>query len=366
MKAKAFLLLPISLILVISVSGCTVPGFPDFCIPGFGTCGQTVEYANDVIVIRSLDAVPSTVSTGQQFRLSAWIENEGSETVPEQKIKSNENIPKSDKQLKVELYDTCVGLFKSDIRVSCNGEALKSQTWCEIPSILPKQTIPITWTIVVEDDKKIPLETSCNLKIYVRYPYETDSITSITFIDYAEMQRQKEEGTYKAIGSYITEGYGPIKPYLTAEDTQPIPVETSASNPEQTPTTAIGFQVKNKGSGFLVAWSSNKPESRPEIILLKNNIKPQEVGTGSNNYKIGEMIFNGLERKIDGNNLEKVSIQLVGKESPKTVFTIKTPTMKQNVNLPKTSTYYVTTSIDYLYEFRKEVKVTIKPPKVSS
>jgi len=368
MKAKAFLLLPITLLLAISVSGCTIPGLPEICIPGFGTCGGTVEYENDIIVIRSLDAVPSTVSTGQQFRLSAWIENRGSETVPQTEIQTMIK-DSNDKKVIVELYDSCEGLFES-IKVNCPGEKLDKkgtvEPGCKLDRILPKQTVPISWTLTAKKASAIPLQTSCNLKVYVRYPYETDSITSITFIDYIEMQRMIAEGKFSAISSYITEGYGPIKPYLTAEDTQPIPVQNG-----QESTTAIGFQIKNKGSGFQVGWKSGTIEERfaggftyvtgatrpvftTENIIISPTDKPE-------NYPIGKYIKEGLWERIAASG---GSIELIGKESPKQIFPIRTPWEK--VNLPKVATYHITTSIDYLYEFRKEIKVTIKPPKVTS
>jgi len=350
MKTKTFLLLPITFLLAIFVSGCTIPGFGEFCIPGFGTCGGTVEYENDVLVIRTLDAVPSTVSTGQQFRLSAWIENRGSETVPQRNLYGRAK----DQKISIVLYDYCEGLFK-DIKVSCLEKEDKitaggKEVGCNISRILPKQTIPISWTLVANDEKTIPLQTSCTLKVYVRYPYETDSITSITFIVYFEMQRMIAEGKFSTVSSYITEGYGPIKPYLTAEDTQPIPVQNG-----QASTTAIGFQVKNKGSGFpvysdiIMVIETNRQNSEIEI-------QPREKQTGQA-YDIGKLIFDNLTERLKPSN----KMQFIGKETPKEIFPIKTP---WEINLPKTATYHITTSVDYLYEFRKEIKVTIKPPKV--
>ena len=56
-------------------------------------------------------------------------------------------------------------------------------------------------------------------------------------------------------------------------------------------------------------------------------------------------------------------LTLIGKESPKQAFTISTP--PQNA-VEKIATYYVTSSIDYMYEFRREIKVTIKPPAITS
>ncbi|MCX6814127.1 MAG: hypothetical protein NTY20_00530 [Candidatus Aenigmarchaeota archaeon] len=352
MDKKAFILLPTILLLVVSVSGCTgfesIPFIGSFCIPGL-TCAQVVEYESDILVISTLDAVPSTVSTGQQFRLSAWIENRGGETVPQKDFQNN--------PVKIKLYDTCEGLFKS-IKVTCpDGE--KDVTECTITSILPKQKIPIFWTLTAYDKDKIPLETSCNLKVYVQYPYRTKSITSISFIDYVEMQRQMDQGSFKAITSYITEGYGPIKPYLTVEDQQPVPVKSGTKSDA-----TLAFQIKNKGSGFLAGSFELLPgyvapgqsdivtSSTPKIPVSAIRIQ-SNIGGTQGDYKIVSDITAAVN-KMD-------AFQLIGKESPKQFFTVETPYQNK---IEKVATYYVTTSVDYIYEFRKEIKVTIKPPKI--
>jgi len=354
-KAKAFVLLPAILLLVVSVSGCTgfesIPFIGSFCIPGL-TCAQVVEYENDILVISTLDAVPSTVSTGQQFRLSAWIENRGGETVPQKDFQNN--------PVKIKLYDTCEGLFKP-IKVTCPSAQETTGTECQITSILPKQKIPVFWTLTAYDKDKIPLETSCNLKVYVQYPYRTKSITSITFVDYVEMQRMMDNNQFKPITSYITEGYGPIKPYLTAEDQQPIPVKNGVSS-----TATMAFQIKNKGSGFLAILpttgnrgddyytrTSSTTESTTPVIKNYNIKIESNLGTGEGDYRLRYFITEAVAKMGD--------FQLIGKESPKQHFTIETP---YNNKIEKVATYYVTTSVDYMYEFRKEIKVTIKPPKI--
>jgi len=351
MNRKAFVLLPAVLFLVISVSGCTseIPFIGSICIPGFGTCGTTTEYEHDVMIINTLEAVPSTVSTGQQFRLSAWIENKGGETIPQKDL--TQSVP-----VKIKLYDTCEGLFK-EIKVTCPGSNTETTaTECTITNILPKQKVAVFWTLVAYDSTKIPLETSCNLKVYVQYPYRTKSITSITFVDYVEYQRMLDENKFTAITSYITEGYGPIKPYLTVEDQQPIPVKNGVAS-----TTTLAFQLKNKGSGFLTgsfevpSWgpgtlSTDTPKIPTSAIKISTN-----VGTGASEYKIEGLVVTAIQKME--------AFQFVGKESPKQFFTVATPS---NNKIEKTATYYVSTSVDYIYEFRKEVKVTIKPPKITA
>jgi hypothetical protein len=348
-KAKPLILLPITMLLAVSVSGCTgISGidslFGGFCIPGIGTCGQTVEYASDILVITTLSAVPDTISTGQQIRLSAWIVNNGGETVPQSDF---EGTP-----VKVNLYDTCSGLFKK-ITVNCpnsQGGHEEESTSCQISSILPKQTVPVSWTLVANDKDKIPLETSCNLKVYVQYPYRTKSITSITFVDYVEYQRMLDENKFT-----------PITSYLTVEDQQPIPVTNGIAS-----TTTMAFQIKNKGSGFLIGSFDSLPYSAPGAADTAATTTPKippsaikiqsNAGTGQGDYQnkiVSDIV--GAVNKMDG-------FQLIGTESPKQFFTVNTP---YNNQIEKTATYYVSSSIDYMYEFRKEIKITIKPPAIS-
>jgi hypothetical protein len=351
MKRKTFILLPAILLLVVSVSGCTGISsidslFGGFCIPGIGTCGQTTEYANDVLIIKTLDATPQTISTGQQIRLSAWIANNGGETVPQTDFSTSAaGADWVGKSITVMLYDTCEGLF-DNIAVTCPPDSNPITNGCQIKSILPKQTIPISWSLRAKDKTAIPLETSCNLKVYVRYPYETKSITSVTFVDYTEYQRMLNTNTYSAITSYITEGYGPIKPYLTVETTQPIPVENGKQSDFQ-----MAFQVKNKGSGFLAAMYT---ENQQDVIKIKQHDIVIQSNAGQSSYDIGAQIAPSVEAMGD--------IQLIGTDSPKQTFSVKAPF---NNNIEKIATYYVTSSIKYMYEFRKEIKVTIKPPAIT-
>ncbi len=351
MNRKAFVLLPVVLLLVVSVSGCTgIPGLESFCIPGFGTCGQTVEYANDVLVISTLSAIPQTISTNQQIRLSAWILNNGGETVPQ---KTFSEMGDSESNLvRVQLYDTCEGLF-DNIVVSCPGERpTQDNRGCWIGSILPKQTIPISWTLTAKGKDNIPLETSCNLKVYVQYPYETKSITSVTFVDYTEYQRMLDENKLTTITSYITEGYGPVKPYLTVETQQPYPVTNGQRSEIQ-----MAFQVINKGSGFLAPLYKSV-EGIDNFIGIANSdieIASSTNTGGSATYDISSKIAPKIEAM--GN-----IILIGGKDSPKQTFSIETP---YNNKIEKIATYYVTGGIKYMYEFRKEIKVTIKPPAIS-
>jgi hypothetical protein len=347
MIRKLWLALPLVLVLVTSgcSSLCVVP------IPGICN-GDVTEFPHDVIVIKSLEALPNKVSPGQQIKLQSYIENVGNKEVGRSDVESNGEI-------EVVLYDYC-GIF-SRVDPDCpdgKGSEIDQADigkGCEI-SLLPHQTKSVSWTLTA--DQNIKLLTECKLKIYAKYEYETDSVTSITFIDYDEYQKMLDEGTFQPITSYITEGYGPIKPYLTVEDPQPIPVDFGGGG-----TSTIGFQIKNRGNGFISGEN-----------LVKKDWITMDATSLAGGYNIvsgvgdtttepdGETIYDGLlstgGKGCLPNQIEDDGLALIGKESPKIICAIPLP---DKVNLPKQSTIHVSTTINYEYEFRKDIKVTIEP-----
>src|SRR3989338_8189167 len=84
--------------LVVVVSGCT--GLPDI----FG--GGGVSYANDIVVIRELTAVPSTIGKRQTVKVLAYVENVGDKSIGD--AGTGSSIPG---RIEVTLYDFCEGLF---------------------------------------------------------------------------------------------------------------------------------------------------------------------------------------------------------------------------------------------------------------
>jgi hypothetical protein len=188
-------------------------------------------------------------------------------------------------------------------------------------------------------------------------------------VDYTEYQRMLNDNKYTPITSYITEGYGPIKPYLTVETTQPIPVENKQYAAGQEPTFQMAFQAKNKGSGFLSNLFSNYDSTGKEtqIIKIRNqdiNVLSNAGTTGSTStYNLGDLVSKKIRGDSTAGNNGIGDLQLIGTESPKQTFSIEAPFRNK---IEKVATYYVTSSIDYMYEFRKEIKVTIKPPAITS
>jgi hypothetical protein len=344
---RPLLLLPI--ILVVIISGCTIP----ICIPfvNIGNCERVVEYEDDVIVIKSLDALPQTVSPGQQIRLVAYIQNLGKEPVPQDDLGST----LTGQKIIVNLYDYCEGLF-SDVKITCEGKQKdlpctgKEECKCEIDNLLPGQTKEIDWVLKAGDKDQVPLKTECDLKVSVTYPYKTTSLTMMTFIDYQEMQRQLSEGTFRKKESYIVSGYGPVKPRITVEDQQPIPVQQTEPG-----RTMVALRIKNSGKGYLCRPAGTiEGDIKTTGVICDSKIP----GGAKDNIKIEWGDLNFVSGGSCTLNPIPDEVTLIQKESPPLLCEIE---LRDTTNLPKETTKHVTTKIEYMYEFRKELRVTIEP-----
>jgi archaellum component FlaG (FlaF/FlaG flagellin family) len=337
---KILIILPI--LLVVASSGCTIP-YTNICIPFLGQCDKVVEFENDVIIIKDFQALPQTVSPGQQIRLVAYVQNIGNEEVPQNSL----NGDYKEAGITVDLYDYCEGLF-SGAKVDCGGKqsdcTASGGCRCSNIDLLPGQIKEVSWTLTAGGNAQVPLRTECDLKMSVTYPYKTKSLTMITFIDYQEMQRQLNEGTFRQRDTYIVSGYGPAKPMITIEDQQPIPVQQGEAG-----TTIASFKVKNSGSGFLCRLDNDKK------IVCDSKIPADKATISGVDGELsfvteGECAFSGSNPKED--------VTLIQKESPPMICGI---TLSEDVNLPKETTKHVTVDIEYMYEIRKEIKITIEP-----
>ncbi len=337
MDKQLALILPLAA--VIFVSGCTdLSGIP-FIGSLFGPA--TVKYTNDIVIIRSIEATPSTVFPGQSVRLTAYIQNQGSKS----------------KEVYVDLYDFCDGTFHLDGSAKCGGttnsqaSGTGGNSGCSV-TLQPYETMDVTWTLVA--DKCIMLETTCpadGLKISVNYGQETEGLTTITLIKYDEMQRQMSEGTYAQTQPTRTAGEGPIKGYINIEDKHPVAVS------DKDPSTVISFQLKNEGSGFLafapgISAVQDGKTIRP-TVTLKGGIDMSGIGT---------IVTTGGDTgcsKLAGGDGK---IELIKSESPKIVCSVINLKNDFTKELSKTMKF----TIDYNYEFRASTKVTVKPKALSS
>ena len=351
MKAPA--MLPLLLVaLVVLTSGCSVPGLDGF-FPG----PQVKEYENDILIIKSIQAVPDTVAPGQQVRVITYVQNVGDDLIPQtdlEKISGKDSNGVDNKQILVELYDYCEGLF-TITSINCPGKAVerstkggstKESTACEISKILPGQILEVDW--VIEPKSDIKLETHCpvdGMKVRVRYPYKTSSLSTITVMRAEEMQRQIEEGTFKRTDSYIVAGQGPVKPFLYVEDQQPI---SQASK-----STVLALQVENRGSGFLSDYSV--PIKQDHIkIMLPIGFDYSAFQSECNFVPAGGKDEN--DRTANYINDDE-GLRLIYGKSPKLLCKVAIP----DRNIAKEITFTSMVDIEYLYEFRDSVAVTVEP-----
>jgi hypothetical protein len=334
----------LTLVLVLAVSGCTsLPG--NFCIPGF-TCNTVVEESHDVIVIESLQALPSEVTDSGTIKLSAIVSNV-----------ANKNADITRVPVTVELYDYCEGLFS--ISSASGGTKISEDKERIEMTLLRGEKKQLDWTLNAAEKGRVPVDTECKLKIRAKYQYATTSITTIHLINQAEMQRMLTDGSYKKIGSYQSIGYGPIKPYINIEAEQPIPVE--AGKPLNI---AFTIQLVNKGNGFL---------STPSGTITVNtasepSIQHVTISTADKGDQISEDIARQLSEKIKKYINDNKAIKLVRGESaviPHS-FTVQNP---KSPSIEETKTIMASIGSSekgeavnpYWYEFRKEVTVKVKP-----
>jgi len=332
------LLLILPLVAVLLVSGCTDLSDIPFIGGLFGPA--TVKYTNDIIIIRSLDATPSTVFPGQQVRVVAYIQNQG----------------RDKKDVVVDLYDYCEGTFHLNY-VDCPGQTTSQQggensdASCPI-TLQPYETAGVGWTLTA--DECIALDTTCpadGLKVSVNYGQDTEGLTTITLIRYDEMQRQMSEGTYKETQPTRSVGEGPIKGYIGIEDKHPVAVSDTS---DTKPTTVISFQLRNEGNGFLAFKPSDterKPNEKPKVHVNPIDMAGiGEIQSTSADDECGKLAGGGGD------------LELIKSESPKIVCLVANLKNDFTKQLSKTLKF----SMNYNYEFRSSVKVTVKPKALTA
>jgi len=302
------------LILILILSGCVTPGLQ---LPFFGP--PTTEYENDVIIIQQLQALPQEASPGQTIQVVAWIKNLGRTPV---------------NNIEVELYDYCEGTwtFKKVGGGSPCGTTKEKKT-CVKVNLQPYEAKRIVWELTASDVK---FRTTCDFKVRVIYNYETTSYTTIKFINYQEMQRQLAEGTFKPGAGEIVLGEGPVKPILTTQEEQPIPVGEGGQQ-----MMTLVLTLENRGSGFV----EDNQIDIGEIKFSSQSGYPEVKG-----------ILNKLNdgcKKTWGK-----TVTFIGKSTPPLICqdtpTISTPQPEASISIQ--------TTVSYTYEFRSSIPVTIQPP----
>ncbi|MFH1364869.1 MAG: hypothetical protein ABIH52_04430 [Candidatus Aenigmatarchaeota archaeon] len=320
------LILIVALIAVVAVSGCT--SLDSLC----PWCNNMVSYGEDVVVIKDLTAVPSKISAGQQTRITAYIQNQGGAEMED--------------AVTVSLYNYCKGFFEIET-LECPGtpDTTTLET-CTIGSLFQDEIKQVSW--ILSPDKDIPLPITCpedGMQVYVRYKYKTNGLTTITFINPTELERQMQQGTYKEISSTTITGKGPLKAILMVEDQQPVP----ASRAGVGTTTTISLQIKNQGNGFPVSFKPD-PQKTEEAHISKEDITVY--------FPRGEEALTMTDTCRFKNGHPEDDIKLINRESSKMLCEINTLTEDQ---VAKETTRTITVDMEYEYEFRDSVKVEVTP-----
>jgi len=242
----------------------------------------------------------------------------------------------------VELFDHCSDLF-TDIVVDCpdkfgGATGFGDTKGCQIGELLPQEIVEVDWTLTPRQDVK--LITECDLKVAVEYDYVTNSLTTLHFIDPDEYQRLLDEGKLPSDKSFVSVGEGPIKGYLEIKDKQPIPISTTGETKVQS-----SLIIENTGNGFLVNPGSDfgsDDETGPYIRSVE--IDPGQLTTSNCKAETEDHI-----KLIKGKSTTLPCELTLGSAS-----------MLGSVS--KESTFQVQVTVDYRYEFRDSVTVTVEPP----
>jgi hypothetical protein len=293
------------LVLVVMASGCTVPGLGTIPIPGMQSAPN---YVHDVVVITEFSSMPSDIRAGSTTRAMAHVKNVGSKKVDAAELGEN---------ISVRLYDYCKGLFKDGIRITGCPDANiitegSDQVGCNITRLLPGETQVFEWQLTGTDVKA---KTSCKLKAYVQYPFNTSSSYTLHKMSQDEFQKQLREGTFSAKSYTPVMGDGPVKAFFEIQEQQPVISGTS--------TTAI-LNIENRGLGHLA-----------------RGIKNSDIGTS-----INKDLCKAFQMGI--------SIELVDKKK-EIICSIPVTTASPEESEQLTST------IKYAYEYRKESSVSVTP-----
>ena len=352
--------LPVVLVLVALSSGCTVP-ILNIDIPGLGG-PNVVQYEHDIVIIKSLEAVPNEIDAGGTAKILAYIENKGDKKVG---------------PVTVDLYDYCKGLFEPKVLTCGNqpGTERQGETSCSIGEMLPGEIVPVIWSVCQNRAEAVKVRTVCpsdGLKVLVRYPYETTSLTTISLISLEEMQREMIERTYKPVESYIALGQGPIKPYLTVEDKQPVPVFDIMPGSKYTNTgvpnarTVLKLQLKNMGSGQLATVA--RVNNREVTGILGRDIVVSGIGAGSDLVPVEPTqdenttcVFaeDGSGSSAGKSDWDERLIRFVGKETSPYYCKIDLSKLKGRVE--RTTTRHMRVDVKYDYAITKNVLLTVNP-----
>ena len=370
---KIFVIL--TLLLVLSSSGCTVP-FLNIEIPFLpdifpGT--EIREQRHDVVSIESIQSIPTTtVRAGQSIRLRAIVKN-----LQEPEY---EKTP-----VTIGLYNDC-GLFGMETTQGVKGEfcsgsdppSYKQSTGMVdcTTTMYPQSTTVVEWKLTAKDD--VNVETQCNIGILARYNYNTYSTSSVTFVNKEELDRLVSEGKSLSEKGIATIGEGPVKPYVEVLN-QPIIID-AAPGVGDAGSGIMSFWIENRGGGILEIAESGAQGGNAVFDCGTLNIATPftgimpinpaafnkiclEIENADNKVKAikdGQSITiqDCIKEHLQTQNPNEYSVSFIQKSTPKYSCSI---TVDDPSRIKQEKTYQITAEIGYSYKFTKEIMVTVKP-----
>jgi len=305
----------LTLILVLLVSGCTLPGGWNPFQSG-GT--QVKELPPDVISINNVTVLPST-SVRAKDEFSLYFELFNQEEFDYTNVSYN-------------LYDT--GLCE----VLAGGQPAISSASTSgnlAPELAPKETRQIEWAFQAPDADKIAhIKVTCPIRFRFDFSYNAKSQIDVLVISSEHFSELQKAGKATTFSPTVNVGRGPIKTYFDFGTT--LPVKNNASLP-------VYIRVEDKGTGML-----------------------QEIANDS--FTITFKDFNLADvdcpyfncNKTSGVCKNNASIPIISKKSLDIRCSgIKTPA-NIGVGIPE-KTYFISSFLDYDYYVAGEVDVQVNP-----
>lgn len=335
------LILSFLIIIVIFTSGCAVSGI-DY------KESEDKEIA-DVVTIEKIETFPvSPVFSGRDFKLYVTLKN-------------NDKKKPVDYVL-AEIYDASV--------FTINGESSKA-----VGSMLPLGQVVVSFDLTAPDSERLAnVETEGLVSVRVKYLFESDTTFDVIALNEDEITKHQQAGDSVKVLSSKLIGSGPIRiyPEMVGSDKNILIGTTKGS---------VAFTLKNEGTGFLeggvIPTGFFSVEFPPELSISSDysgSITGYSIATGMSTARTtttkttttSTTIPIGVttpteESKIifsqSGNTFTSTekNIAVIGKESIPLIFYVSSPQVESQV------TYTIHAKVKYVYEIRKDEKITIKP-----
>jgi hypothetical protein len=149
-----------------------------------------------------------------------------------------------------------------------------------------------------------------------------------------------EDGSFKTKTSVQTTGEGPVKPNIKVLEQQPIPAKASSSG-----NAIIEFEISDRGSGF-VTQKIESPQTKYDLWVTEMEYTNKNSGSSCR--------FPEEDKDTPFSSVRKQITLMREKSSIITCKLAKPPVSKERMDNMRMA-------IEYLYEVRKEKKVTLLP-----